>query len=99
MAFGTSPEAAGEVTKAVKAASKKPVYMKLSPNVGYSDHSKGLRKSRSDGLSLINTLCRNEGGYQKRKPALANISGGLSERQYFDSSENGPRYGKAVNIR
>ena len=84
MAFGTSPEAAGEVTKAVKAVSKKPVYMKLSPNVtDIAAIAKACEKAGADGLSLINTLAGMRVDIKKRKPVLTNKSGGLSGPAIF----------------
>ena len=57
MAFGTSPEAAAEVTRAVKAVTKKPVIMKLSPNVAdITEIARACEDAGADGLSLINTL-------------------------------------------
>ena len=57
MAFGTQPEAAREVTEAVKKACKKPVYMKLSPNVtDIVAIARACQEGGADGLVLINTL-------------------------------------------
>ena len=57
MSFGTSPESAGEITRAVKAVTTKPVYMKLSPNVtDIVSIAKACEDNGADGISLINTL-------------------------------------------
>ena len=57
MAFGTDPKCAAEVTKAVKAATGKPVYIKLSPNVtDIASIARACEDAGADGLCLINTL-------------------------------------------
>ena len=79
MAFGTSPEAAAQVTKAVKAVTKKPVFIKLSPNVtDIVSIAKACEDAGADGLSLINTLLAMRVDLKTRKPVLANRMGGLS---------------------
>lgn len=79
MAFGTSPEAAAEITRAVKAVSTKPVYMKLSPNVtDIVSIAKACEDAGADGLSLINTLLGMRIDTMRRKPVLANVMGGYS---------------------
>lgn len=79
MAFGNSAEAAAAVTKAVKAVSSKPVYMKLSPNVtDIAAIAKACQDAGADGLSLINTPLGMRIDIRTRKPVLANIYGGMS---------------------
>ena len=79
MAFGTSPEAAAEITRAVKKAATKPVYMKLSPNVtDIVSIAKACEDAGADGLSLINTLLGMRIDLKRRKPVLANLMGGYS---------------------
>lgn len=79
MAFGTSPEAAAEITRAVKQVATKPVYMKLSPNVtDVVSIAKACEDAGADGLSLINTLLGMRIDLKRRKPVLANIMGGYS---------------------
>ena len=79
MAFGTSPEAAAEVTRAVKAVATKPVYMKLSPNVtDIVAIARACEDAGADGLSLINTLLGMRNDLRRRKPVLANVMGGYS---------------------
>jgi len=84
MAFGTSPEAAAEVTRAVKAVTTKPVYMKLSPNVtDIVAIAKACEEAGADGLSLINTLLGMRIDLRTRKPILANKMGGFSGPAIF----------------
>ena len=79
MAFGTSPEAAAEITRAVKQVATKPVYMKLSPNVtDIVSIAKACEDAGADGLSLINTLLGMRIDLKRRKPVLANVMGGYS---------------------
>lgn len=79
MAFGTSPQAAAEVVKAVKAVTTKPVYMKLSPNVtDISAIAKACVEAGADGLCLINTVLGMRIDIRRRKPVLANTYGGYS---------------------
>ena len=79
MAFGTTPEGAAEVTRAVKAVATKPVYMKLSPNVtDIVAIAKACEEAGADGLSLINTLLGMRIDLNRRKPVLANVMGGYS---------------------
>ncbi|MBP5311846.1 MAG: dihydroorotate dehydrogenase [Clostridia bacterium] len=79
MAFGTSAESAAEVTKAVKKVAKKPVIMKLSPNVtDIVSIAKACENAGADGLSLVNTLLGMRIDLKKRKPVLANVTGGYS---------------------
>ncbi len=84
MAFGTEPESAYKVTKAVKNVCKKPVYIKLSPNVtSITDIAKAVEDGGADGVSLINTLLGMRLNLKTRKPLLANVTGGLSGEAVF----------------
>lgn len=79
MAFGTSAEAAAEVTKAVKAVTTKPVYMKLSPNVTDITAIAGACvNAGADGLCLINTMLGMRIDIRRRQPVIANRYGGYS---------------------
>lgn len=79
MSFGTQPEAAAEVVRAVKAVSEKPVYIKLSPNVtDIVSIAKACEEAGADGLSLINTLVGMRIDLNARRPILANVTGGYS---------------------
>ena len=79
MAFGTSPEAAAALTRAVKEVATKPVYIKLSPNVtDIVSIAKACEEAGADGLSLINTLLGMRIDLNRRKPILANVMGGYS---------------------
>ena len=84
MAFGSSPEAAAEVTRAVKAATRKPVYMKLSPNVtDIAAVARACQDAGADGVSLINTLLAMRIDLKTKRPLLANGTGGLSGPAVF----------------
>lgn len=84
MSFGVSPESAAEVTKAVKAAVTKPVYIKLSPNVtDIASIASACEEAGADGISLINTLLAMRIDIKTRKPVLANKMGGMSGRAVF----------------
>lgn len=84
MAFGVLPESAAEVTKAVKAATTKPVYMKLSPNVAdIASIARACEEAGADGLSLINTLLGMRIDIKNRKPVIANKMGGFSGPAIF----------------
>lgn len=84
MSFGTSPESAAEVTRAVKAVTTKPVYMKLSPNVtDITAIAKACEAAGADGISLINTLQGMRIDPKTRRPVLANQTGGLSGPAIF----------------
>lgn len=84
MSFGTSPEAAAEVTKAVKAVTKKPVIIKLSPNVtDIVSIAKACEKAGADGISLINTLLGMRIDLKTKKPVIANKMGGFSGPAIF----------------
>ena len=79
MAFGTSPEAAAAVTRAVKEVATKPVYIKLSPNVtDIVSIAKACEEAGADGLSMINTMLGMRIDLNRRKPILANVMGGYS---------------------
>lgn len=79
MAFGTNPEAAAAVTRAVKAVTTKPVFMKLSPNVtDITAIAKACVEAGADGLCLINTVLGMRIDIKQRKPILANTYGGYS---------------------
>ena len=84
MSFGTSAEAAAEVTRAVKAVTKKPVIMKLTPNVtDIAEIAKACEAAGADGLSLINTLTGVRISLRNRRPILKNVTGGLSGPAVF----------------
>lgn len=84
MAFGTDPAQAAAVTRAVKAATKKPVIMKLSPNVtDIAAVARACEDAGADGLSLINTLMGMRIDLRRRAPILANTTGGLSGPAVF----------------
>ena len=84
MSFGTQPEAAAEVTKAVKAVTTKPVIIKLSPNVtDIVSIAKACEEAGADGISLINTLLGMRINLKTRKPVIANIMGGFSGPAIF----------------
>ena len=79
MAFGTCPEAAAEVTKAVKAVTTKPVIVKLSPNVtSITDIAAAVEEAGADGISLINTMLGMRIDLKTKKPVIANKMGGFS---------------------
>ena len=79
MAFGATPEAAAEVTHAVKAVTTKPVYMKLSPNAAdIAQVAHACEDAGADGVCLINTLLGMRIDPRTRRPVLANTFGGLS---------------------
>jgi len=84
MSFGTSPEAAAEVTRAVKKVTTKPVIIKLSPNVtDIVAIAKACEEAGADGISLINTLLGMKIDIKSRKPLLANTTGGMSGPAVF----------------
>ena len=84
MAFGTTPQAAYDVTKAVKAVTTKPVFIKLSPNVTDTVAiAKACEEGGADGLSLINTLLGMRIDIKRRKPIIANRMGGFSGPAVF----------------
>ena len=84
MSFGTSEKAVTEVVKAVKAVTKKPVYIKLSPNVtDIVSIAKACEDAGADGISLINTLLGMRIDKKTRKPVIANKMGGFSGPAIF----------------
>ncbi len=84
MSFGTDPKCAADVTKAVKAVTKKPVYIKLSPNVtDIVSIAKACEDAGADGISLINTLMGMRIDLKTKKPVIANKMGGFSGRAIF----------------
>ena len=84
MSFGTSPEAAAEVTRAVKAVTTKPVIIKLSPNVtDIVAIAKACEEAGADGISLINTMLGMRIDLNRRKPVIANKMGGFSGPAIF----------------
>ncbi len=84
MSFGTSPAAAAEVTAAVKKVAKKPVLVKLSPNVtDIAAVAKACEAAGADGVSLINTLLGMRIDLKTKRPVLANVTGGLSGPAVF----------------
>ena len=84
MSFGTQPEAAAEVTKAVKAVTTKPVIIKLSPNVtDIVSIAKACEEAGADGISLINTLLGMRINLRTRQPVIANKMGGFSGPAIF----------------
>ena len=79
MSFGTSPEAAAEVVRSVKAVTSKPVIVKLSPNVtDIVAIAKACEEAGADGISLINTLLGMKIDLKSKKPVIANKMGGFS---------------------
>ena len=84
MSFGTSSEAAAEVVRAVKAVTKKPVIVKLSPNVtDIVAIAKACEAAGADGISLINTLLGMRIDLRRKKPVIANKMGGFSGPAIF----------------
>ena len=84
MSFGTSPECAAEVTRAVKAVTTKPVYIKLSPNVtDIVAIARACEEAGADGVCLINTMLGMRIDVQRRKPVIANVMGGFSGDAVF----------------
>ena len=84
MSFGTQPEAAAEVTRAVKSVTTKPVIIKLSPNVtDIVAIAKACEEAGADGISLINTMLGMRIDLRTRKPVIANKMGGFSGPAIF----------------
>lgn len=82
--FGSDPKSAAEVTRAVKAVTKKPVFMKLSPNVtDIAEIARACADAGADGLCLINTLLGMRIDLKSRKPVIANRTGGVSGPAVF----------------
>ncbi|MBO8155303.1 MAG: dihydroorotate dehydrogenase [Bacillaceae bacterium] len=77
--FGTDPKTAAHLTEKVKEVSEKPVYVKLSPNVtDIVEMAKAVADAGADGLSMINTLTGMRFDLHKKRPIIANETGGLS---------------------
>ena len=84
MAFGTDPENAAAITRAVKRSTSKPVFTKLSPNVtDIARIAMACEDAGADGLSLINTVLGMRIDIKKREPVLANKVGGFSGPAIF----------------
>ncbi len=84
MSFGTSTECAAQVTKAVKQATTKPLYVKLTPNVtDIVAIAKAVEEAGADGISMVNTLLGMRIDKRTRKPVIANKMGGFSGRAIF----------------
>ena len=84
MSFGTDSRAAAQVTKAVKAVTKKPIIIKLSPNVtDIVSIAKACEDAGADGISLINTLLGMRIDLRTKKPVIANTMGGFSGSAIF----------------
>lgn len=84
MSFGTDPKAAAEVTGAVKKVTRKPVIVKLSPNVtDIVSIAKACEAAGADGISLINTLLGMRIDLRRRTPVIANKMGGFSGPAIF----------------
>ena len=84
MAFGTDAKSAAEVTKAVKAVTTKPVYIKLSPNVtDIVSIAKACEDAGADGISMINTMLGMRIDLKTKKPVIANKMGGFSGSAIF----------------
>lgn len=84
MSFGTDPDAASSVVRAVKAVTAKPVIVKLTPNVtDIVAMARACEAAGADGISLINTLQAMRIDLRTRRPLLANITGGLSGPAVF----------------
>ena len=100
MSFGTDPKAAGEVTKAVRAVTKHPIIIKLSPNVtDIVSIAKACEDNGADSVSLINTLMGMRLNLRTRKPIITNITGGYSGPAVFPVALRMVyQVSKAVNI-
>jgi len=84
MSFGTNPEAAAEVTRAVRKVTKKPIIIKLSPNVtDIVSIAKACEEAGADGISLINTLLGMRIDLRTKRPVIANKMGGFSGPAIF----------------
>ena len=82
--FGATAAGAAAVTRAVRTATKKPVIMKLSPNVtDITEIARACEAEGADGLSLINTLLGMRIDIRRRRPVIANVTGGLSGGAIF----------------
>lgn len=84
MAFGTSPESAAKVTRAVKEVTTKPVFIKLSPNVtDIVSIARACEDAGADGLTLVNTMLGMRIDIARRRPVIANKIGGFSGAAIF----------------
>ncbi|NCB42549.1 MAG: dihydroorotate dehydrogenase [Clostridia bacterium] len=84
MTFGTSPDSVARITKAVRKTTRKPIFIKLSPNVtDIVQIARACEDAGADGISLINTILGMRIDLKKREPVLANGAGGLSGRSIF----------------
>lgn len=84
MAYGVCPDSAAEITRAVKAVTHKPVYIKLSPNVtDIAEIARAVEDAGADGVSLINTLLGMRIDIKRRQPVIANKMGGFSGPAVF----------------
>lgn len=84
MSFGTDAKSAAEITRAVKDAVRKPIFIKLTPNVtDITEIAKACEDAGADGISLINTLVGMRFDLKKRKPIIANEVGGFSGPAIF----------------
>ena len=84
MSFGTMPENAEAVTKAVKKVTDKPVFIKLTPNVtDITEIAKACEQGGADGLSLINTVQGMRINLKTKKPVIANKMGGFRAEQFY----------------
>ncbi len=82
--FASDPKSAAEVTAAVRKVSKKPIFIKLSPNVtSIADVARACEDAGADGLSLINTLLGMRIDIKRARPVIANKAGGFSGRAIF----------------
>ena len=100
MSFGTDPQAAAAVTKAVKAVTTKPVIIKLTPNVtDIVSIAKACEDAGADGISLINTMLGMRIDLNRRRPVIANTMGGFSGSAIFPVAVRMVyQVAKAVNI-
>lgn len=104
MAFGTSAENAAKVTEAVRKATKKPIIIKLSPNVtDITEIAKACEAAGADGISLINTLFGMKIDLKRRRPVLANkarrIFGTCGKAGCGENGISGVRGGKNIDSR
>lgn len=84
LAFGTSAQSAADVTRAVKAVTHKPVFIKLSPNVtDIVAIARACEDAGADGLTLVNTFLGMRIDIRRRRPVLANVMGGFSGPAVF----------------
>ena len=84
MAFGTSAESAAEVTRTVRAVCRKPVFIKLSPNVtDIVSIARACEDAGADGVTLVNTFLGMRIDIHRRQPVIANKMGGFSGRAIF----------------